>query len=98
MPNLRRDGRDRSRRRGVAQRLATDKWLALRAGGACPQRNRTLVLCQPGLEILQRRIERPGKFHAARTAKIFLEVALELKHIAQIIRARKSQSAVDFRG
>src|ERR1019366_4857530 len=57
-------------------------------------RNRVLVLRQPHLEALQRGVQAPAEFRAACPGKIVLEVALELKHVAQIIRAGETEPAV----
>ena len=68
----------------------------MRLRGALLQRDAALVLRQPLIEGLQRWIQRPGKLGIACSAEVFFEVAFELKHVAQIVGAGKSEAAIDI--
>src|SRR5688572_19301288 len=55
--------------------------------------NALLVAIEPGVERLQLRVQRSRLFEVARAAVVILEVALELKHVAEIFGARKTEGA-----
>src|SRR5438128_3274067 len=61
-----------------------------------PLRERNLVLVppQPLLERLQLRVQAPRQLDVPHADEILVEVALELEHVAQVVRARKPEPAV----
>ncbi len=50
------------------------------------------ILIEPHIKRLQLGIEGSREFNIARRAKIFFEVPLELKHVAEIVGAGKAQA------
>jgi len=68
----------------------------VRLGVRLLERDATLVLGEPLVKSLQRGVEGPGDAGVARTAENFLEISLELEHVAEIIGARETEAAVHF--
>src|SRR5208337_331710 len=59
-----------------------------------PKRDAGLVLGEPGVEALQRGVEGSGDLEVARAAEVFVEVMLELEHVAQVLGPRETKAAV----
>src|SRR5262245_33887760 len=61
-------------------------------------RNSRNVLREPRVEGLQLRVERARELDAPGAAVVIVEVALELEHVAEVLRAGESEATVDFGG
>ena len=66
----------------------------LGVGFGSSKRDTGLVLGEPCVEALQGRVEGSGDLEVARTAEVFVEVKLELEHVAEILGAREPKTAV----
>ncbi len=58
---------------------------------ALSKRNPRFVLCEPPVECLELRIETLCLADAASVAAILLKLAVELKHVAQVVGSRESE-------
>src|SRR6185295_9314781 len=57
------------------------------------QRNAASVFREPRLEVEQIRVQRARSLQAARRDELLLELGVVLEHVAQVVRARKSEAA-----
>src|SRR5579885_3121176 len=60
------------------------------------QGDAVFILRQPGVEALKRWIQGAGELHVPRAAKHFVEVALELEHVAEVFGSGEAEAAIDL--
>src|SRR5206468_3856094 len=56
-------------------------------------RNPVLILREPLLERLKRRVQRSRQVHIPRARKLPVEIVVELKHVADIVGSGKSEAS-----